>query len=201
MNGVFTIWKAVEEFRRQHIPESTLPVDIFTVVELRLRLDVIPFPSLSREYGVEAALTENFTGIYIDEEAYILWEEGPPWKQNRVRFSVAHEVGHYILHREAAAKIKFKTFADFARYFNDHDGPRYQLEQEANEFAGRLLVPRERLEAFFDAFVESIRKAMPRWWDSGELRQKFADSIAPKFGVHPQSILTRLEREEIWPAP
>jgi hypothetical protein len=42
---------------------------------------------------------------------------------------------------------------------------------------------------------------MPRWWDSGELRQKFADSIAPKFGVHPQSILTRLEREEIWPAP
>jgi hypothetical protein len=63
------------------------------------------------------------------------------------------------------------------------------------------LVPRERLEAFFDAFVESIRKAMPRWWDSGELRQKFADSIAPKFGVHPQSILTRLEREEIWPAP
>jgi len=200
MNGLTHVWNAVEDFRRQHPTGNTVPVDVFSIVELELRLDVVPFDDLSFNYGMEAAITQDFTGIYVDAESYLLWERGPVWKQNRLRFSVAHEVGHLVLHRDAAAKIKFKSFQEFARYFNADDWSRFHFEQEANEFAGRLLVPLDRLQANYDAYAAQIRSIVPNWWTSGEMRQKFAESAAPKFGVHPQVIETRLDREGIWPA-
>lgn len=202
MNGFGHVWTAVEDFRRTYLAgqEERLPVDVFTVVELRLRLDVIPFDDLSAKYGIDAALVPDFTGIYVDAESYVLWERGPIWKQNRLRFSVAHELGHFVLHRDAAAKVSFKSFEEFARHFNANDGPKYQLEQEANEFAGRLLVPIERLREQFDRFANQIRAIMPNWIRSEDLRVKFAETVAPKFGVHAQAILTRLDREGLWPA-
>ena len=203
MNGFGHVWTAAETFRRTHLAgqEERLPVDVFTVAELRLRLDVIPFDDLVAKYGIEAALLPNFTSLYVDAESYVLWERGPVWKQNRLRFSVAHELGHYVLHRELAARIKFQSFAEFSRHFNANDGSKYQLEQEANEFAGRLLVPIERLQAFYDTFAAQIREIVPGWRTTSELRQKFAESVASKFGVHPDAILARLDREGLWPSP
>ncbi len=201
MSGFGHVWTAAESFRRSYLAgqEDRLPVDVFTVIELRLRLDVIPFDDLAAKYGIEAALLPDFTGLYVDAESYVFWERGPVWKQNRLRFSVAHELGHYVLHREVAARIKFRSFDEFARHFKANDGPKYMLKQEANEFAGRLLVPIERLQAFYDAFAVQIRDIVPGWRTVSELRQKFAESVAPKFGVHPDAILTRLDREGLWP--
>lgn len=203
MNGTSKVWEAVEAFRRQHLTplSGTLPVDVFSLVELRLRLDVIPFDDLLSKYRIDAALTPDFTGIYVDTESYVFWEHGPVWKQNRLRFTVAHELGHWVLHRDYASKIKFGSFDHFARHFKGDDPARYWLEQEANEFAGRLLVPVERLRELFDQFARQISGIMPAWLQSEDLRTKFADQVAPRFGVHAQSILTRLDRECLWPAP
>lgn len=75
MNGFGHVWTAVETFRRTHLvgQEDRLPVDVFTAVELRLRLDVIPFDDLAAKYGIEAALLPDFTGLYVDAESYVLW--------------------------------------------------------------------------------------------------------------------------------
>ena len=97
MNGKEDVWGRVEDFRREHLhgrPQH-LPVDVFSLAELRLRLDIIPFDDLFAKYDSDAAITQDFTGIYVDAEAYVFWEKGPVWKQNRLRFSVAHELGHY----------------------------------------------------------------------------------------------------------
>ena len=203
MNGQNKVWEAVEAFRRQHLAQAggTLPVDVFSLVELQLRLDVIPFDDLLAKYRIDAALTQDFTGVYVDAESYVLWERGPVWKQNRLRFTVAHEIGHWVLHRDYAAKIKFSSFDHFARHFKGDDPARYWLEQEANEFAGKLLVPVERLRELFDQFARQIGAIMPDWLRSEDLRTKFADQVAPKFGVHSQAILTRLDREGLWPSP
>jgi hypothetical protein len=83
----------------------------------------------------------------------LLWERGPVWKQYRLRFTVAHEIGQWVLHRDYAASVKFTSFDHFARHFKGDDPGRYWLEQEANEFAGRLLVPVERLRELFDQFA------------------------------------------------
>ena len=203
MNGSNKVWDAAETFRRQYLAQAggTLPVDVFSVVELQLRLDVIPFDDLLAKYRIDAALTQDFTGLYVDAESYVFWEKGPVWKQNRLRFTVAHEIGHWVLHRDYAAKVKFASFDQFARHFKGEDPARYWLEQGANEFAGRLLIPVERLRELFDQFAGQISAIMPNWLQSEDLRFKFAEQVAPKFGVHTQSVLTRLDRESLWPSP
>jgi Zn-dependent peptidase ImmA (M78 family) len=200
MNGKEDVWDKVEAFRREHLVGSLqhLPVDVFSLVELRLGLDVIPFDDLFAKYDSDAAITQDFTGIYVDTEAYVFWEKGPVWKQNRLRFSVAHELGHYILHREAATRARFDSFDDFARWTRSHGGQKYNLEQAANEFAGRLLVPVERLQQFHDEFAVQFDVKLPHWRSYEGVRSAFADSVAAKFGVNAQVIEVRLDREGIW---
>ncbi len=145
MNGKDPVWEQVEAFRRDKFATklASLTVDVFTVAELTLRLDIIPFNDLFAKYGMDAMLLQDFTGIYVDAESYQYLENGPVWKQKRLRFTFAHELGHYVLHREESAKRKFNDFNAFFRWMPDDSPARYRLEQEANEFAGRLLVPIE----------------------------------------------------------
>jgi Zn-dependent peptidase ImmA (M78 family) len=202
MDGKQHVWDQVEAFRRQYLVRELahLPVDVFTLAEIELQLDIIPFDDLYEKYERDAALIQDFSGLYVDAEAYIIWEKGPRWKQRRLRFSVAHELGHFVLHREIAAGIEFKTFDDFARWTNGNQGQQYTIEQEANEFAGRLLVPPARLQAAFDQFAHSVKNILPNWFSSPDLRHSFADGARGTFEVNTQVIETRLDREAIWPA-
>lgn len=202
MNGKEQVWDRVEAFRRQYLVGELahLPVDVFTLAEIELQLDIIPFDDLYEKYEVDAALIHDFSGLYVDAEAYIIWEKGPRWKQRRLRFSVAHELGHYVLHRGIAAAVEFESFDDFARWTNGNQGQQYTIEQEANEFAGRLLVPHARLQAAFDQFALGVKSILPNWFSSPDLRHGFAESTKGIFEVNTQVIETRLDREGIWPA-
>lgn len=202
MDGKEQIWDQVETFRRQYLVGDLahLPVDVFTLAEIELKLDIIPFDDLNEKYERDAALIQDFSGLYVDAEAYIIWEKGPRWKQRRLRFSVAHELGHYVLHREIAANLEFRTFDDFARWTKGNYGQQYSLEQEANEFAGRLLVPPSRLQPAFNEFAASAQNLLPNWFSSADIRHAFADSARHVFEVNTQVIETRLDREGIWPA-
>lgn len=200
MNGKEEVWDQVEAFRRQYLVGdlALLPVDVFTLAEIEFQLDIIPFDDLTEKYDADAALISDFSGIYVDAEAYIIWENGPRWKQRRLRFSVAHELGHFVLHRELAKNLNFKSQDDFAAWTRDYRGQKFTLEQEANEFAGRLLVPVERLRTDFELFGAAAQKVIPNWTQSMEMRHAFAERVRPVFEVNTQTIETRLEREEIW---
>lgn len=54
--------------------------------------------------------------------------------RNRRRFTIAHEIAHYVLHRRDASSFHDNTFA---RRANSHD----RMEQEADRFAAELLMP------------------------------------------------------------
>ena len=120
---------------------------------------------------------------------------------NRLRFSYAHEIGHLELHRDAIGAFAIRTIEDFVLWSKDCGGQRYQLEWEANEFAGRLLVPRERLVEAYEEFAAHADQLLPHWRLSAELRRSAAERIASRFGVHPQTIEARFDRESIWPCP
>ncbi len=196
------IWGKIEELRVQYelLRENRTPIDVFTFFEVDLGLNAIPFDDLSSKYRVEAAITADFTGIYLDAEQYALMEKGPHWKLNRLRFTVAHELAHYFLHRDLPQPENFASLPDFARWTANYGGKKYDAEQEANEFAGRLLVPESRLRACFDEFAPEAEKLLPNFMQSSPLRDKFADKIAPRFGVNAQVITVRLDRDSIWPA-
>lgn len=59
------------------------------------------------------------------------------------------------------------------------------MAKEANEFAGRLLVPKTKLRQLFQAFAEEIETIVPGFMASSELRDKFSVTVAPKFMVNP----------------
>ncbi len=48
MNGRSNVWDEVEAFRTKYLAakRSELPVDVFSLVELTLQMDVIPFDDL-----------------------------------------------------------------------------------------------------------------------------------------------------------
>jgi len=196
------IWRKVEELRASYevLREDRTPLDIFTFFEVDLRLDPIPFNELTARYRVEAAITADFSGIYLDAEQYALMERGPEWKLNRLRFTVAHELAHYFLHRDLPQKEHFASLPDFARWTENYGGRKYTVEQEANEFAGRLLVPETRLRALFDEFAVEAERLVPNFMQSGSLRDKFAERVAPRLGVNAQVIAVRLDRDDLWPA-
>ena len=196
------IWKKIEELRGQYeaLREDRMPIDVFTFFEVDLGLDAIPFDNLTSKYRVEAAITADFSGIYLDAEQYALMERGPDWKLNRLRFTLAHELAHYFLHRDLPQPENFASLPDFARWTANYGGKKYTAEQEANEFAGRLLVPEKKLRMFFEEFAKDAEKLFPNFMQSSQLRDKFAEKAAPRFGVNAQVIGIRLDRDGIWPA-
>lgn len=198
------VWGKVEDFRRQHVPGDLahLPLDMISIAELELKLDLVPFDDLYTKFNADAAIMADFTGIYVDAETYQLIDAAPEWKLNRLRFSIAHEVGHWAMHRAEFAERSFSDFSEFARWTGENGGRKYDIEREANEFAGRLLVPIEQLRGLFEEFAESADHFLSSDWRlDPEIRRSAAKRLSQKFGVHGDAMLVRFDREELWREP
>lgn len=126
--------------------------------------------AIAEEEEIELAPGEYSEGFdarieYLtDVRSFVLYyrDIGPGRTAGRVRFSVAHELGHYYLHRDyLLAGHAHDSQADFRS--------RDSKEQEADEFAARLLMPRE-------LFVNEVRRFRQRICTLAELCQ-LADRV------------------------
>lgn len=198
-----TIRDIAESVRRDHLKNpNEIPVDIDRIVEQSLKLKIRPVKDLKSHNDMEAMLTNDLKEILIDADSFI-----NPSFDNRTRFSLAHELGHYFLHHEFYKETKFKSpeeWMDCLMKLDPIDLEWY--EKHANEFAGRLLVPvpplSEMVESLSDelmAMEESARKKGIK--DVDELikwkRFAVANKLAPKFKVSSKTIEVRLSREKI----
>lgn len=145
-----------------------LPVDVYAVASA---------------YGVEVKevpMEDSVSGILVirDEHAAIGVNEAH--HPNRQRFSIAHELGHFMLHSKSS-----NLFIDATPIFfrDDHsaDGTEYQ-EIQANAFAAELLMPEKILR-------EQLRNRPIDAFDDLPLRQ-----LAARFGVSVQALSIRLTR-------
>jgi Zn-dependent peptidase ImmA (M78 family) len=198
------VWRQVEDFRERYVPGDLahVPLDMISITELELRLDLIPFDDLYTKFNADAAITADFSGIYVDAETYELIDAAPEWKLNRLRFSIAHEVGHWMMHRHEFAERPFSDFSQFARWTWENGGRKYDIEREANEFAGRLLVPIDQLRSLFDEFAKGADEFLSLDWRlDPEIRRSAAKRLSQKFGVHADAMLVRFDREELWREP
>ena len=194
-----SVSQKIDELRQMYpvLQEDRIPIDIFTFFEIDLRLNPIPFPDLTLKYGAEAAISLDFKSIYVDAEQYDLMEDGPVWKLNRLRFTIAHELAHYFLHRNIPQKNDFRSRDAFAEWNETYRSQKYRIEQEANEFAGSLLVPKRRLEKYFNEFADQIDRLVPDFMKNNQLREQFTQSAAQKFMVNSPVIGIRLDRDQI----
>jgi Zn-dependent peptidase ImmA (M78 family) len=99
---------------------------------------------------------------------------------NRRRFTIGHELGHYVLHRKNA-----KVFVDaspvFFRDTTSSDGMQLQ-EIDANAFAAELLMPE-------DVVREYVGDQLVDVYDDATIRR-----LAARFEVSVQAVTIRLIR-------
>ena len=132
---------AVAEFRNQYWPRDTIPVDIFEIVEFELGNEIRTIFNLREAGDVDALLLGDFKTIVVDQNDFLNERA-----QKRLRFSIAHEIGHLILHRDTFSKIQYSSIDEWIIFFQQiPEDQYYWIEQHAYEFAGSLLVPREKL--------------------------------------------------------
>jgi hypothetical protein len=192
------IWQEAENFRANFWPENTLPVNIETIVENRLKLDIEPEHDLLSELDIDAYLRVDLTGIIVDYNCYMNEKY-----INRLRFSFAHKLGHFFLHKDVYASFSIRdvsTWKDFMANIPDREYGFF--EYQANEFAGRVLVPREKLIVELKNCIQKVKEIGLLdlvMTDPGAVLSSISPTLCKPFGVSDQVIERRVERDGLWP--
>ncbi|HKL86329.1 MAG TPA: ImmA/IrrE family metallo-endopeptidase [Treponemataceae bacterium] len=188
------LWERVEIFRQQFDNCELYPVDVELLTELA-GYEIIPKKDLD---DFDAFLSMNVKSIIVNARRY----DNPSYSR-RVRFSIAHELGHAILHSNFIKQQHIESIADYTKFIRSLSDEEYSdFEWQANEFAGRLLVPREQLivdlhiqiKLIVDQGLEEILFNNPDL-----VRSRLCIPIAKVFEVSEDVIERRLEREGLWP--
>jgi Zn-dependent peptidase ImmA (M78 family) len=122
---------------------------------------------------------------------------------NRLRFTFAHEVGHFILHKYLYNRFSFSTIEEFFEFQRSFPEDQYSyFEYQANEFAGRLLVPRESLVTELDNLLGLVKND-PRFSrimksDPEIILNRLTPKLCKPFGVSEEAIKRRIQREGLW---
>jgi len=187
-------WAAADRIRSERWPSGSIPVEVELILRpVGLRLD--PIPSLKQAGDVDAFLTGDLSRIVVDFEDYM-----DDRMDNRMRFSIAHELGHFVLHRSILENIEYESLDDWIRFVQlVPEKEKGSIEYHANEFAGRLLVPLDRLkQEFLIAFKKAEEKGFKDWAEYGDVAKEFmANDICQVFGVSREVIEKRIIRERL----
>lgn len=191
------IREKAEEFRREHIFNSSIPVEIEHVIQSTMGIDIIPEKNLQIESSIDGYISRDFKYIYIDEDLYM-----DPSRYRRARFTIAHEIGHLILNRSCIELLRFNSVEEWKSFRLSLDPSIIGgIEWQAYEFAGRLLVPVDALIAAYRSTRSDIFKQFTSW-DAPKISEDqiflmASPKIAPKFDVSEDVIERRLIKESI----
>lgn len=128
-----------QNFLTKYYSKSKTPIPIELIAERELGIEILPVVNMKPKYDIESCLASSLKTIFIDYYTYMNIE-------NRARFSLAHEVGHIVLHSEIFKFLDIKSEEDSLNLVGKIRKDDYGwLEYQAYAFAGHILVPREYL--------------------------------------------------------
>jgi Zn-dependent peptidase ImmA (M78 family) len=142
-------------------------VDPMTVISKHWDSTPVPIDAIIRDIGLPLSyepMDDNISG-YIERQRggyrIVVNAIHPPTRQ---RFTAAHELGHYIYHRDLLGE----GVGDNRAYRTDGtDRPNANIrpihERQANSFAANVLMPRHRLT---NVGLESTSDLASRFWVS-----------------------------------
>ena len=145
------IAKAAKDFLNIYHPDNTYPIPVEEIIEFNLKLDIIPIPGLHKIFDIDGFLSSNRKSISVDESVY-------QSRPGRYRFTLAHELGHFVLHKDIYNKRKFTTADDWKKFIENFEEKQYYwFEWQAYEFAGLILVPTDYLIGRHTYHIKRIR--------------------------------------------
>jgi Zn-dependent peptidase ImmA (M78 family) len=147
----------VEDFLDKHHPDRSIPVPIEWIIESNLGIDIVPVPFLYRTFRNSGFLTADRKSIYIDEYQYDNFIE-------KYRFTLAHEVGHLIMHESIYEGISFTSIQEYIEFMDSiQNDDFYWFETQAEWFAEQLLVPASKLEESCVDLLEANRSRFSKF--------------------------------------
>jgi hypothetical protein len=137
LNGITaatTVLKWLRAWYGENMPEA---IDLDVVRQL---LPTTPYGTGIREIKPPMALDiHSFEGSLVrnpnDAAEWGIFYNGSAGPE-RIRFTIAHELGHLILHRAQQIRVECDKGGVTSGQFDDRN-----IEREANEFASNLLMP------------------------------------------------------------
>lgn len=190
----------VDECLEKWHPSLSIPIPIEEILDCKMGVDIVPVSSLvaSDDDDVpEAFVAKDATTIYVDESVYSC--PSP----NRLRFSLAHELAHLVLHRDLIDSATFTDLDGWRLFLRTIPDEAYKwVEYQAYWFAGLFLVPADQLEREFGAVVELLNKGGVSFenLDPSSVRRVAAE-IGKRFEVSWHVIHKRAKKDELqgWP--
>ena len=181
-----------DDFLKKHHPSGTVPVPIEEIVEFDFGINIVPVLGLQREFEVEGFLSGDLKDIYVDEYVYTD-------RITRYRFTLAHEIGHIVLHRHLYDKHRFTSIHGWQEFINSMTEEQHSwLEYQGYAFAGLVLVPKEKLLPVRDRVDKKDGDkgiSMEKNWDfAWEL---LTEHVAKAFLVSPDVVEKRVEKDEV----
>lgn len=162
------------------------PVDVDEICD-SLSIGLVLIRGLKKTFGVDAFITSDFSLIYADQDCADITRN-----DCRYRFSVAHELGHMVLH--GPFYPKGITDLESRNKFIDSDFLNNRAEKQANTFAGALLCPRQALLNYIDGYFGCSFDEVLQRANQSEMGD-FLIELCRYFGISQQTALIRLQDE------
>ena len=190
------IREKAEQFRQKYVkPVDLIPIPIEEIIEFDLGITPWPKNGLLQKIDIDGFLSKDLKYIFVDEDIY-----NDARQENRLRFTYAHEVGHLILHKEEIRNCGFRTEKEWIRFREEmSEDDLFRFEQQAYEFAGRLLVPISQLKRELEFNSQKIKDFTKIFNKNSEdvLLQAISGIICSKFGVSEGVIMRRIRTERV----
>jgi Zn-dependent peptidase ImmA (M78 family) len=186
------IGNKAEALLKQYHPSQDIPIPIEEIIELKLELNIFPFPRLYKDHGLNGFLSHDLTTIYVDEVQYNQFNE-------KYRYTLAHELGHYVLHKAFYDELTFQSTEEYVRWRISMPAEEIGwFETQGEWFAGQLLVPTNQL-------IDTCKKVIANHKNDFKKMSSIPDDIwsyiaieiADYFDVNPPVIENRIKKESI----
>jgi len=119
--------------------------------ELALKFMPIDLEAVAKKLGINLVfdnLEDDISGFIKSEDNEAICVINKRQHANRQRFTIAHEIGHFILHCQGKDGFYIDKGFQFRRDGNSATGV-YDKEIEANNYAAGLLMPEELVKEEF----------------------------------------------------
>src|SRR3989339_1486678 len=180
------------KFLAKHHKSGEVPVPIEDIVEFNLKLNIIPIPGLRKLIETDGLTYGNKKAIAVDESVY-------DSRPTRYRFTLAHEVGHIIIHPQCF-DADVTSIDKWKGYINGISDWQYgMMESQANCFAGLVLVPADKLKEKIPEAIKHVSKMMPYSKEYHDfMRDIIKSTVASSFDVSSQVIHIRMEKDNLY---
>jgi Zn-dependent peptidase ImmA (M78 family) len=170
-------------------PDHAIGFDVEGLIE-RYGIRIDTAPRLASEFKIDAMPIFFDRMILVDEDVY---NDERQWV-GRLRFTLMHELAHYILHEDYLSKIEITNIESWCRVIQASNSA---VERQANEFAGRFLVPPDRLKLLIPYEKDALLKLHGNILTNEELKRYIQVRISNRFKVSPKVIEIRIEKENL----